>query len=349
MAEIVVGLGTSHTNMMSSRPEFWAAQGANDRRHKELISPRSHTIKTYDELLAERGDELAPRVTLEHFTGQYEQLQRGVNGVAETLGEYAPDTLVIITDDQDEILFEDNMPTFWIYWGESMRLIPRDLREDAPEYSRRSMWGWGDVEMDVSVDTGLAKHLIDSLMDADFDVAHARYMHETYGGSIGPDGYVWWKRETPTRRQGMPHGFSYPVRRVMENRPLPIVPILQNTCYPPNQPRPRRCYAFGQAIRAAIEAWDSPKRVAIMASGGLSHFVLDEETDHMVLDAIKNKDAETLCSFPTERLNSASSEIRNWITTAGACEHLDFEVIEYVPVTRSPAGTGGGWGFARWT
>lgn len=349
MAEIVLGLGTSHTNMMSSRPEFWAAQGENDRRTRELISPRSRRVVTYDELADEVGTALAERTTLEYFQAQYEQLQRGVNGVAETLRQYAPDTVVIISDDQDEILFEDNMPTFWIYWGQTMRLIPRELPDTAPEFAKRSMWGWGDVEMDVPLDTGLAKHLIDSLMDADFDIAHSRYLHDSYGGSIGPDGYVWWQRETPPRRQGMPHGFAYPVRRVMDNKSIPIVPILQNTCYPPNQPRPRRCYALGKAIRAAIEAWDSPKRVAIMASGGLSHFVLDEDTDRMILNGLQTKNAELLASIPVDRLNSAASEIRNWITAAGALENLQFECIEYVPVTRSPAGTGGGWCFARWT
>ncbi|MDA1220344.1 MAG: hypothetical protein O2909_13095 [Chloroflexi bacterium] len=38
----------------------------------------------------------------------------------------------------------------------------------------------------------------------------------------------------------------------------------------------------------------------------------------------------------------------NWITAAGASEHLDMEIVDYVPVYGSPAGTGGGWGFAIW-
>jgi hypothetical protein len=105
---------------------------------------------------------------------------------------------------------------------------------------------------------------------------------------------------------------------------------------------------LGKAIRSAVEAYGKDKRVAIMGSGGLSHFVLDEETDRMAIRAMETKDAEALCNLPKERLNSASSEIRNWITTAGACEHLDFELFEYVPVARTPAGSGGGWGFSKW-
>jgi hypothetical protein len=29
-------------------------------------------------------------------------------------------------------------------------------------------------------------------------------------------------------------------------------------------------------------------------------------------------------------------------------EPLDFELLDYVPVYRTPANTGGGWAFGRW-
>jgi 3-O-methylgallate 3,4-dioxygenase len=68
----------------------------------------------------------------------------------------------------------------------------------------------------------------------------------------------------------------------------------------------------------------------------------------MVLDACKRKDAEALCGIPVAKLNSGSSEIRNWITVAGASEHLDTQWQEYIPCYRSAAGTGCGMGFAVW-
>ena len=40
-----------------------------------------------------------------------------------------------------------------------------------------------------------------------------------------------------------------------EKNPIPVVPIFLNTYYPPNQPRPHRCYAFGQAVRKAAEGF----------------------------------------------------------------------------------------------
>ena len=59
-------------------------------------------------------------------------------------------------------------------------------------------------------------------------------------------------------------------------------------------------------------------RVGILASGGLSHFTVDEELDRGVLAACKRNDGAALASIPVEKLNSGSSEIRNWIAVAGA-------------------------------
>jgi hypothetical protein len=203
--------------------------------------------------------------------------------------------------------------------------------------------------MDVPVDAALGKHLIESLIDADFDVAHMRYLRDEYGGTIGPAGYITQTRTTPPRPQAMPHGYAFVVKRIMNATVCPIVPVFQNTCYPPNQPTPRRCYTLGKALRRAIESWDQERRVAVVASGGLSHFVVDEELDRMLLKGIAEKDGELLGALPRQRLNSASSEIRNWITASGACEHLAFRLLDYLPGYRTPAGTGGGWAFGVWS
>ncbi len=51
---------------------------------------------------------------------------------------------------------------------------------------------------------------------------------------------------------------------------------------------------MGKAIARVIKDWDSDKRVAVVASGGLSHFTVDEEIDWMALNGMKNKDGEAL-------------------------------------------------------
>jgi 3-O-methylgallate 3,4-dioxygenase len=127
------------------------------------------------------------------------------------------------------------------------------------------------------------------------------------------------------------------------------VPIMLNTYYPPNQPSAERCYQLGKALRQAVGSWQGDARVAIIASGGLSHFVLDEELDTAIIKAMQNKDEKHLTSLPGERLKSGTSEIRNWIVTAGATEHLEMSLIDYAPCYRSPAGTGVGMAFAEWS
>src|SRR5205085_1552360 len=83
-----------------------------------------------------------------------------------------------------------------------------------------------------------------------------------------------------------------------ESRPLPLIPILVNTYYPPNQPTAKRCIDFGRSVARAIKAWKGSERVAVAASGGVSHFVIDEAFDNRVLDAIKRRDLDALAAAP---------------------------------------------------
>ena len=82
-----------------------------------------------------------------------------------------------------------------------------------------------------------------------------------------------------------------------------MVPVMVNTYYPPNQPTPKRCYAFGQAVRKAIESWDSISAWRCWRRAGLSHVVIDEEIDAMVIDGLKNKKPEVLFQLPREKLD----------------------------------------------
>jgi len=63
---------------------------------------------------------------------------------------------------------------------------------------------------------------------------------------------------------------------------LPVLPIQVNAAAPP-QPTPARCYAFGEALRGAIQALPGGQRVAVIGSGGLSHaplkVAIDTETN----------------------------------------------------------------------
>jgi 3-O-methylgallate 3,4-dioxygenase len=107
--------------------------------------------------------------------------------------------------------------------------------------------------------------------------------------------------------------------------------------------------ALGKALRELISLWPQDLRVGVIASGGLSHFVVDEELDQQVLSAIRNKDSAALAAFDPLRLQAGSSEIRNWLVVGEMAKDLDLEWVEYVPGYRTPALTGTGLAFAAWT
>jgi 3-O-methylgallate 3,4-dioxygenase len=257
-------------------------------------------------------------------TANIERLER-------ELAEARLDALIIIGDDQHEQFFDDNMPAILVYAGETIVNNPLSMPEEAPQWWRRarSQYHVSDEPREFPVASGLARHIVESLMDCDFDVSFSRKLSKAHGEG---------------------HAFGFVHQRLMRDDAIvPIVPVALNTYFPPNQPRPRRCYELGRAIAASVRAFEGAGRVGILGSGGLSHFTVDEELDRFLLDAFRAKDADALRAITPERLNSGTSEVRNWITVAGACEHLDTKWQDYVPCYRSAAGTGCGMGFAVWS
>ncbi|MCD6044554.1 MAG: extradiol ring-cleavage dioxygenase, partial [Burkholderiales bacterium] len=55
-----------------------------------------------------------------------------------------------------------------------------------------------------------------------------------------------------------------------------------------------RCHSLGKAVREAVGSFPSDQRIGILASGGLSHFTIDEALDRGVLNAIRDGDGEAL-------------------------------------------------------
>lgn len=323
MARIVLGLGTSHSPQLSIPPEAWRQRGEEDRRNQTLYRVPDGKHVTFDELLAEADPSIMKELTDEVFQRRHQQNQRGLERVADALAEADPDVLVVIGDDQKEAFHDDNMPAFSVYWGETVPYYPRHRAVGTQALTQTY---YPTEPQQYPGHPELALHIIDSMMEQGFDVAHSKYYQE--GQSIA-------------------HAVSFVHARIMR-KVVPVVPIPQNTYFPPNQPRPRRSFAFGLALRNAIETWRSDARVGVVASGGLSHFVVDEEIDQACLKAMRELDAEAIGRLPLERLNSGTSEVRNWFAVAGACHHLTMELFDYVPCYRSPAGTGCAMAFARW-
>lgn len=326
MASIVLGLGTSHTPMLNVKREEWPRFVESDPTITRLRD-KAGELKTYDELATIAEPRVRACLTQSSFHGRYDQAQAGIAKLRETLARVAPDIIVVIGDDQQELLREDNMPAFLVYWGKEIV-----SRQAAP----RLPWDWYNLanthyfeaephRYPVAQDLALA--IIDTMIASGFDV----------GASAGL-----------AQDAGENHAIGFVRQRLMPDKSVPIVPVLINTFYPPNQPLPRRCYKFGRVLRIAIEQWAESKRVAVVASGGLSHFMVDEELDRGFLGMLRRKDTAGFTELPLAKLNSGTSEIRNWIAAAGAVESLDMNWSDYIPGYRTAAGTGTGIAFAIW-
>jgi hypothetical protein len=328
MARIVLGMGTSHTPMLNAPPTDWPRFYERDSRRSNLLDVEGRPT-TYEDQLRRAPVGVAAEIAPERMQARHEAVEGAMSRLGDFLREARLDALIVVGDDQDELYHHENMPGILVYYGATIPNVPLGPEFKGPEWARRATARWYEERepRDYPVDARLARHLIDALIDREFDIA---------ASAAVPDG------------QGEGHAIGFVHKRIMKD-PVPIVPICINTYYPPNQPTPRRCYKLGQAIRAAVESYPGDIRVGIVGSGGLSHFVVDEALDRGFIDMLRRKDAEAIQALPREKLNSGSSEIRNWICVAGAVEPLSLEWSLYEPGYRTPAGTGTGLGFAFWS
>jgi 2,3-dihydroxyphenylpropionate 1,2-dioxygenase len=108
-----------------------------------------------------------------------------------------------------------------------------------------SGWGdWNTPEGPFPPSTDLAEHMVDALLADGFEPA---FSHELK----------------------VDHGITQPLQ-LMNLEAVPLVPIVVNAAAPP-LPTPARCHAFGAAVGRAIRSAPQNLRVAVLASGGLSH------------------------------------------------------------------------------
>lgn len=351
MATVVAGFASSHSPLMSLPGEDWNKRADDDMRNRELIRPRDGAHVTYQELLASADPKIAEQVDADVFCRKFAALQHGLNELGRGFAETDPDVVVMFGDDQDELFFDDNYPMISLYWGQTFTHHPRIVtRPGLSEALKISFSVYGTETIEYPVETGLGLHLVEQLVERDFDIAQSRYMKPEYGGTIGPaTWYLDYQRSTPPRKQGMSHAFAFPICRWFMGKRPPMVPITINTCYPPNWISPRRAFALGRAVREAIQAWDSDARVAIVTSGGLSHFTVDEEIDHLALQGLTQADGDILSTLPRYKLQSATTEILNWVAAAGAMGDTPMQLLTYQAGYRSPAGTGCGCAVGRWT
>ena len=86
----------------------------------------------------------------------------------------------------------------------------------------------------------------------------------------------------------------------MRDQVVPNLPLIANTFYPPNQPSAKRLYRFGEMVGEVIDKWDRDLRVAVIGSGGMSHFCIDEELDKLRGAPPEPREVTRAINRPTE-------------------------------------------------
>ena len=152
------------------------------------------------------------------------------------------------------------------------------------------------------------------------------------------------------RQMAFDDGISVPMHYLNPASSIALVPVTMNCTVPPI-PTPERAYQVGTALSAMLRAFPGDLRIAVLATGGLSHepggpryFWVDEEFDLWFLELLKKGDhAALLRECTLERMEAAGSggtaELLAWIlvmafTTGPA------EVLAYMPAIAWRSGTG---------
>jgi 3-O-methylgallate 3,4-dioxygenase len=240
-----------------------------------------------------------------------------------------PDVLLVVGSDQGENFGPRSAPVFEMFLGERLEASAANRRDEGSDEYR--------ISVPIAQDLGM--EILKYLCHNGFDVAHTSETADEYG--IG-------------------HAVTWPMRFLdLTDSGLQLLPIVTNVWNPPNVPRVSRCVAFGRALRDAIDAAPSTARVAVLASGGLSHLVLDEELDARVVAAMRSHDIEGWKTIDDDELRLAhekyglplrlngTAEITDWII-ADACAQSPAEIIDYVAAYRTQSGYGVGMCFAQW-
>jgi 3-O-methylgallate 3,4-dioxygenase len=322
MAEIVLAIAVPHSGMLGKSPDTWLEDGERDRKNAALwFRNRSWT---FPELAAYRAHEhFEPLLTLEERRARGQRCAQALQALRRVYEDNKPDVAIILAKDQKE-MFIDVSPSFAIFTGDTIENGPPQRSVYAP-----------DKPVTYAGHPELALHLLSALQADGFDFAEVlKWPPNT------------WVKNTPV----VPHGFGFIYHQIMSDQPPPSVPIFLNTFFPPNQPTMGRSLQFGKSLFEAIKAWDADKRVAIIASGGLTHFVCDEQLDRRFLNDFSTFNFDDLVSVDNRSYQSGTSEVKLYVPILWAMSQLgcNMELIDYVPCYRTEAGTGEGFAFMYW-
>lgn len=313
----VVGICASHSPQLSAPPEDWPRMAQRDSRNDRIDFAA----------LAARFSPGDLPLGLEDFRQTHQRCQEATQVLADAVADFDPDLAVIIGDDQRELFRDEITPAVTVFCGKTLVDDPEEGSKLPAEF-KGAMWARHAEQQDTHrCDPAVATSLAEHLVLAGFDISVSR--GQLPGRSLG-------------------HAFTFPRLRLGVRREVPTLAVFVNTYYPPNQPPARRCLELGEAIGDFLSGLTTYRRIAVFGSGGLSHIVIDEELDRLVLDGLQKWNPEALAEIGQDRLQLGTSEIRNWLVVGAALRSRTMQIVDYVPAYRSAAGTGCGMGFALW-
>src|SRR4029077_2179670 len=170
MASIVAGIGSSHSIMLMARLEDWPHFAEVDNERAKFYFDKAGNPTNYEALLAMAPKGLDEVLRPEPTRARYERCQMSLAKLRDAIGRIEPDIIVIIGDDQKEMLLEDNLPTFLLYWGKEIFNRPTSKTEIWDWYTEARRRYYEPVATAFPVASDLGEHLVGALMGANFDV-----------------------------------------------------------------------------------------------------------------------------------------------------------------------------------
>ena len=132
------------------------------------------------------------------------------------------------------------------------------------------------------------------------------------------------------------HAFAVPFEHVIGKRDIPIIPFFTNVYVPP-LPTPRRCAALGAAIADVVGG--RKERVALIASGGMSHFpgtkkylAPEFDFDRWMLAQFETGNTNALLDMTGTQLDEVgNTEMLTWAMMFGAIGRQPGALVDYIP------------------
>jgi hypothetical protein len=340
MAKIVLGIGCTHTPQLHTPADKWDIRADRDRKDGVPLWYRGCRMNYAEVLEKRRHMDLEAQTTMDVREQRLRQSFAAIDVLREIFANARPDVAIIFGNDQGEMFLDDIKPAFTIMGCAEFENMPRSDEQIArlpPGIALSDAGHLPDCGREVFPGhPALATHIADHAIRSGFDIAYsARQPHAD-----------------PSRAHagGMPHAYGFIYKQIFRGSVVPSIVVDTNTFYPPNQPLAQRCLALGQIVGDAILDWDEDIRVCVIASGGLSHFVVDEEFDRDILQAMRNSNFAHLLTYSEGYYQAGSSEIKSWIVAGGAMHRaaLDGHIVDYQPLYRTAAGTGSSAAFMVW-